>query len=215
MILKTGSKGDLVKLLQQELGGLKVDGDFGPATEAKVKEYQATKKGTVDGIITNDWLLSICGNPNIKMLALKIAKTQIGECEDPNTPNWGGKVIEYLKSVGLDFPASWCMAFVYWCYNLAAQILNVPNPLYRTGGCILQLQKTAPAHIANTPQVGDIAIMEFEQGHGHTFFVNEVLSDEMKTVEGNSSENGSSNGTTVVAHDRHFGGKIKAYIRVA
>ena len=50
MLLKKGSKGDNVKLLQEKLG-LNSDGDFGPATEVKVKEWQTKNGLTPDGVV--------------------------------------------------------------------------------------------------------------------------------------------------------------------
>ena len=44
-------RGDDVRVLQRALGGLKVDGVFGPATEAAVKRFQRGKKLTSDGIV--------------------------------------------------------------------------------------------------------------------------------------------------------------------
>jgi len=57
--LHRGDKGDDVKVLQQRLksayaayaGNLVVDGDFGPATEAAVKEFQRRSKLTADGVV--------------------------------------------------------------------------------------------------------------------------------------------------------------------
>lgn len=43
------TKGTLVKLLQEALGGLDIDGSCGPATQARIKEYQKDNKLTVDG----------------------------------------------------------------------------------------------------------------------------------------------------------------------
>lgn len=50
MLLKNGSKGEDVKLLQEKLG-LKIDGDFGPGTEVKVKAWQTANGITADGIV--------------------------------------------------------------------------------------------------------------------------------------------------------------------
>ena len=50
MILKIGSKGENVKLLQRFLK-LKDDGDFGPKTEIAVKKWQKTNKLFADGIV--------------------------------------------------------------------------------------------------------------------------------------------------------------------
>lgn len=49
MLLKIGSKGQEVKALQEKLG-ISADGDFGPGTEAKLKEWQAANGLTADGI---------------------------------------------------------------------------------------------------------------------------------------------------------------------
>lgn len=50
MILKLGSKGENVKIIQRFLG-LTADGDFGPKTEAAVKEWQKLNSLTADGIV--------------------------------------------------------------------------------------------------------------------------------------------------------------------
>ena len=50
VVLKRGSTGEAVKALQKAIGGLVVDGSYGPATEARVKEYQKSKGLTVTGI---------------------------------------------------------------------------------------------------------------------------------------------------------------------
>lgn len=49
--LKEGSTGTLVSRVQAFLGGLKVDGVFGPKTEQAVKNFQAQRNLEADGII--------------------------------------------------------------------------------------------------------------------------------------------------------------------
>jgi len=51
IVLTNGSEGRQVQLLQQALGGIKVDGIFGPETEAAVRSFQASHGLTVDGIV--------------------------------------------------------------------------------------------------------------------------------------------------------------------
>ena len=50
MILKNGTKGEVVKELQKKLG-LTADGAFGPGTEKAVKEWQTKNGLTADGIV--------------------------------------------------------------------------------------------------------------------------------------------------------------------
>jgi peptidoglycan hydrolase-like protein with peptidoglycan-binding domain len=51
IVLSYGSEGRQVQLLQQALGSIKVDGIFGPETEAAVRSFQASHGLTVDGIV--------------------------------------------------------------------------------------------------------------------------------------------------------------------
>ena len=68
----------------------------------------------------------------LQQQALKVAISQLGQHENPLGSNWGKPVQDYLKSVNISFPASWCMAFVYWCFEQTGQ----SNPLVRTGGVL-------------------------------------------------------------------------------
>ena len=50
-LLKRGSRGGDVKKVQWKLGGLVVDGIYGPKTEARVKDFQRSQRIAVDGIV--------------------------------------------------------------------------------------------------------------------------------------------------------------------
>lgn len=50
-VLHYGSDGSLVEILQRRLGGLSIDGHFGPATLSKVKSYQRHHDLKVDGYV--------------------------------------------------------------------------------------------------------------------------------------------------------------------
>lgn len=130
-------------------------------------------------------------------VALLYAIKEIGKEEIPKGSNWGENVQKYLSSVGITFPASWCMAFVHWCVDQAALNLNIHNPLFRSGG-VLDTWNHTPINLRTTkPQAGDIFILDFKNGHGHTGFVKSVDTITIQTVEGNSNESGSAEGYEV------------------
>jgi hypothetical protein len=146
---------------------------------------------------------------------LSIARSQIGNAEIPHGSNWGKHVQKYLASVGIDFAAPWCMSFIYWCVDEACKEAVVPNPLVRTGGVMRQYNEVDRKLIVKTPLPGDIGIMDFGKGLGHTFFVEKVEGDTVFTIEGNSNDDGSREGYEVC---RKPGGRkiknCKAFIRI-
>ncbi|MGL5864969.1 MAG: peptidoglycan-binding domain-containing protein [Dermatophilaceae bacterium] len=49
-VLRRGARGDVVAVLQKAVGGLRVDGSYGPATEARVRVYQGSKRLAATGV---------------------------------------------------------------------------------------------------------------------------------------------------------------------
>ncbi len=77
MLLKLGSTGNDVRLLQEKLG-LKSDGNFGPNTEKSVKEWQKKNGLTSDGVVGNNtWnklfenIKTVISNGDLKLEKLK------------------------------------------------------------------------------------------------------------------------------------------------
>lgn len=148
-------------------------------------------------------------------LALEEAITQIGEEESPRGSNWGHPVQDYLASVGIGFAASWCMAFVYWCYQHAAEQLGQPNPLFKTGGVLSQWNNSPKNHVSQLAvQAGDIFIMNLGKGLGHTGFVESVNEDgSLNTIEGNTNDTGSREGYEVCRRKRNNTHPIIGFLR--
>lgn len=139
----------------------------------------------------------------MKETALRFGIGELGKQEIPKGSNWGADVKKYLASVGINSPAPWCMSFVYWCFSQAANELGVPNPLFKTGGVLLQYQKRKNDFgLRANPQAGDIFIMQFKGGLGHTGIVEKSDEQFIYTVEGNSNEDGSREGYEVCRHKR-------------
>ena len=142
-----------------------------------------------------------------------MAISQIGVEETPRGSNWGTQVKAYLNSVGINFPASWCMAFVYWCFDQARQQegINTPRLITKTGGVIAQWNKSKSYRVTD-PQPGDVFIMDFGNGLGHTGIVESVEEHLIHTVEGNTNDTGSREGYEVCRRMRTKS-SIKGYLR--
>jgi hypothetical protein len=152
--------------------------------------------------------------------ALKVAQSQVGQMEDPLGSNWGEPVESYLASVGITEPASWCAAFVYWCFEQVCEAeCHIPNPLTKTGAVVHAWNVAYPQHKSTnipgfTPQPGDIFIMEFTPTAGHTGIVETVNADgSLGTIEGNTDDTGSPQGIGVYRRTRHFVPPIVGFLR--
>jgi len=137
--------------------------------------------------------------------SLEIALSQEGVCEEPKGSNGGPEVTKYLKSVGLNAGFPWCMAYVYWCVNKAAADMLLPNPLVKTAGVLRQWEETKLRKIPNRSKAikpGDIFILRFAHGTGHTGFVEKIDSGIVHTIEGNTNDDGSREGYEVARRQR-------------
>jgi hypothetical protein len=160
------------------------------------------------------------------MKHIEKAISQIGVEEIPRGSNWGDDVKKYLNSVGIDFAASWCMAFVYWCVKESEYLVRMPgqagyrNPLVKTGGCMRQWNEVEkqfgqPKCKFSTPMPGDIFIQDHGKGLGHTGFVESVSPDGsiINTIEGNTNDTGSREGYEVCRRTRKTSSCI-GFIRI-
>jgi|SRR5215469_2079551 len=151
--------------------------------------------------------------------ALKVAQSQVGQMENPLGSNWGHPVQDYLATTGIDEPAAWCMAFQYSCFNQAASVLGIVNPLTKTASVSHAWQVAYPYHKSTNidgfkPQPGDVFIMLFKAGGGHTGIVESVGDDgTLHTIEGNTDLNGSPEGIGVFRRIRHFSAPIVGLLR--
>lgn len=146
--------------------------------------------------------------------ALKVAITQLGVREAPGNKNAGKDVEKYLASVGLGKGYAWCMAFVYWCYCMAATDMARKNPLKKTAGVLDQWNARKVEYRQASPQAGDVFIMDYGKGQGHTGII--VSIDEKEgtatTIEGNTNDEGSREGYEVCYKVRKLS-SIKGFLR--
>lgn len=140
--------------------------------------------------------------------ALAVAVTQLGVEEKPRGSNGGPEVSKYLASVGLPTGNSWCMAFVFWCF---AQV-GLANQLVRTGGVLRQWNEK-PGLRVKSPRPGDIMILDYGKGLGHTGIVERVEGSVIHTIEGNTNDDGSREGYEVCRRTRQLE-KVAGFLRV-
>lgn len=231
-LIKAGSTGDPVNTVQRRLvergcGPLEETGDFDAATTRAVKLFQARfpdvdgRPLKVDGVVGPITWAALFGReiargPDTAVApllraALRVANGEIGVMEVPPGSNRGPKVDEYLRAVRLEPTAGsfpWCAAFLYWCFDRAAEGLARPNPLVRTAGVLdhwrkaqtLGVQRVLTADAAADPervQPGQIFILATGGVTGHTGLVEEVANGRLTTIEGNTNDGGTREGIGV------------------
>lgn len=148
---------------------------------------------------------------DLSKAAVIVAISQIGQTEKPLGSNWGTPVKDYLASVGINFPASWCMAFMYWCFRESARKLNTINSAIKTGGVLAAWNKADTKIKSSKPSIGSVFIMDFGHGLGHTGIVEKFDEKFIYTIEGNTNDTGSREGIEVCRKKRTLN-TIKGYL---
>lgn len=144
---------------------------------------------------------------------IRIAQSQLGVQEFPKGSNAGKQVEIYLKSVGLGKGYAWCMAFVYWCVQQAFSAKGLTPPLKRTGG-VRDQHIFSKKWAVKAPQPGDIFMMIYSNGSGHTGFVEKLLpGGYIQTLEGNTNDEGSREGYMVCRRVRAIS-TVNVFIRL-
>lgn len=215
------------RLKELGCGDLQGTGTFADKTDAAVKLFQSRFTDTdgnpldIDGEIGVQTWAALFGKETVPkppavpdsglmQKALQFAVSQIGVKERPPGSNKGEEVEEYLASVGLGGGFAWCMAFVYWCYDQAAEELGINNPVFKTGGVLKHWEEAGNNGIPritteqarNKPSrilPGMVFVIDTGDpgGAGHTGFVEKVIGDTLMTIEGNTNLGGSREGIGV------------------
>jgi lysozyme family protein len=232
--LRQGLAGPDVKQVQRrllefgirEVGGL--DGDFGEKTDFAVRLFQA--RGTdadgdpleIDGVVGPQTWRALFGGPlelkpaeaprpgSLLEAVLDIATGEIGVREQPLGSNRGPKVDQYLSRIDPDLLGQpWCMAFVYWCFDQAAQRVGTQNPAPRIASVLRSWEICAERNLGTRISAADVArdpslvrpgaVFYIATGgrSGHTGLVQDVIDGKLVTIEGNTNDGGSREGIGV------------------
>jgi hypothetical protein len=131
--------------------------------------------------------------------------------EDPPGSNRGPRVDSYLQAVGIKPDAgsfAWCAAFVYFCFGEASRTFARKNPLVKTAGVLdhwnraenrgaRRIKTAAALEQPDRVRPGQIFVMDFGGGAGHTGVVRAVRAGKLITIEGNTNDGGSREGVGV------------------
>lgn len=149
---------------------------------------------------------------SLRETALQVAISQIGQLERAQRDNRGVMVDKYLKDVGLNPGYAWCQAFVYWCYDEAAEKLHVANPVVKTAGVLDCWNRTAVQYKITASEAmkhpelilpGYQFIFDYKKkGQGHTGIIDYVKDGYMYTMEGNTGDVGEREGYGVFRKKR-------------
>lgn len=211
----------------------KLDGEFGPLTAAAVKAYQVDQHLTADGVpgpIT--WAQMFpddakqefervkteeAGVSDLSLAALVRASSFIG-VRERGGPNRGPEVEMFIKSCGGEPGDAWCMGFVQYCVATEAKNIGVEDPLKPNSLHCLTVwnaqQKLGNTKSISEARMGDIFIMDFGAGKGHTGFVKHAANGVIETIEGNTNGTGSREGDGVYAKTRKYTAPFRGVIRL-
>ncbi len=120
---------------------------------------------------------------------IEVAATQVGVKERPG--NRGPQVKQYLAIVGLNEGYAWCAGFVCWCVD------KVEKKKMNYSAGVLALHNHNQTIQVKEPKSGDIFIMRFANGLGHTGIITKVTASHVHTIEGNTNDGGSREGDGV------------------
>ena len=140
-------------------------------------------------------------NSRTSSCIVDVASSQLGVHE--TRPNDGPEIRLYLHSVGIYTPAPWCAAFVNWCLT----ICGVDSPIngWAASAVARNVVYVRGGRNNKTVEPGDVAALYYPSMNrvGHAFIIEDWGSgNKVRTIEGNSNDNGSREGTSVVRRIR-------------
>jgi hypothetical protein len=230
---KKGMKGKKVRLIQEWLclhgHHIVIDGDFGDATDAAVRQFQKEKKLTPDGTVgdktfeklvlpTTKALEEISpGKKGLGQMVVAYAEQHLKQHPlEVGGQNRGPWVRLYMQgSEGNDWP--WCAGFVSFILKQACKSLNVPPPIQTSFSCdslaFSAKEKGLFLKESEAKKKDAIAPGSFFLDRRtptdwvHTGIVFSAEDDVFHTIEGNTNDDGDREGYEVCRRIRNYAGK--------
>ncbi len=227
-VVKPGDHGLAVKYVQEWLClhklMVKVDGIFGPATAAAVYQFRngygqaVVDEETWDNLVTPMKRALAPIEPegrNLSEMILAWARQQL--CFRPKEvggENCGPWVRLYMHGQDGEW-ARWCAGFACFCLEKACASLNIPQPLQSSTSVpvlakrslIAGMRLTLPVVERSRIKPGSFFLIRDRklEDWEHIGIVVEATLDHYSTIEGNTNDDGSSNGYGVFNRIRAYG----------
>ncbi|MGW2821870.1 peptidoglycan-binding protein [Streptomyces sp. NPDC001443] len=206
---KSGCVTELQSLLNHHGADLAVDGDFGPMTEAAVRDFQSEKGLSVDGQVGPNTKAALYGAvtpPTTPPPGGGYSKIYDVAAAEVGTVEGSARANSYGAAVGLSLSTNnyaWCATFVSW---VAQQTGATSYRNSYVSGWVKQARAgNYHLSVTNSPQPGDIVAYDwnggsdFTGGHEHIGIVRSWSGGSSFTaVEGNTGNpNGGKDGVYV------------------
>lgn len=236
--LKKGSRGKQVKLIQEWLClhhfNIAIDGDFGPASEHAVKEFQKKTGLSSNGIVdqkTFSFLIRPmteameplpADNRSLNQMVAAYSKKHLKQHpREIGGQNRGPWVRLYMNgNEGNPWP--WCAGFASFVLKQACKSLNLPLPITTSFSCDMLAASAKQREIflsenqaADRKQIKPGAFFlnrRTSTDWVHTGIVIKVEDEIFHTVEGNTNDEGSREGYEVCRRIRGY--KKKDFILI-
>jgi hypothetical protein len=230
---KKGTKGKKVRLIQEWLClhgyQIVVDGDFGVATDAAVRQFQKEKKLKVDGIVGDKTFGKLVfpmaealkeispGKKGLGQTVVAYAKQHLKQHpREVGGQNKGPWVRLYMQgNEGSDWP--WCAGFVSFMLKRACKSLNVALPIRTSFSCDSLAAsakekglflKESEAREKNAIAPGSLFLTRRTPTDWvHTGIIVSAEDDVFYTIEGNTNDDGNREGYEVCRRIRNYENK--------
>jgi len=227
---KKGMKGKKVRLIQEWLClhgyHIVIDGEFGDATDAAVRQFQKEKKLEVDGVVGKKTFGKLVLPMTEALKEISPGKKGLGEMvvahakqhlkqhpREVGGQNKGPWVRLYMQgNEGSDWP--WCAGFVSFILKQACKSLNVSPPIQTSFSCDSLafsakerglFLKESEAKEKNAIAPGSFFLdRRTPTDWVHTGIVFSAEDDVFQTIEGNTNDDGDREGYEVCRRIRNY-----------
>lgn len=160
----------------------------------------------------------------LRLLALGYALAEYDKgVREVGGENTGPRVREYLKNAGINVPAPWCAAYVYFCVSVVCDIFGLEDTILEN----VRLKALVQAYVAYarsngltiTPDMadaGDLVCFDFNKDRKFDhcgFLTGPIKNNKFATVEGNTNDAGAREGDKVATKIRTYNSHTAVVMR--